>query len=138
MRDAGSRPYCGLVCWPRTAGRSGSGTSRPANGGRPCSAAQGAVTEAEFQLAVEAKLAETGLLWHHCTRPETCRGSAGFPDLIVAGWDRWSAVELKSGDGRRSLAQIDWANRAAAAGLEYLLGRPPDLDALAVILNAMT
>lgn len=95
------------------------------------------MTEAELQLAVEAKLRETGLLWHHCTRPETCRGSAGFPDLIVAGRAAWLAAELKSEDGRRSRAQIGWGIRAEQAGLAYLMARPSDTQLLTSLIKSL-
>lgn len=51
----------------------------------------------------------------------------GWVDLVLVGDHGTLFVELKSEDGRRSRAQIRWADRIVRAGLAYRLWRPDDL-----------
>jgi hypothetical protein len=81
--------------------------------------------EAELLAAVTGRCEDLGLLWHHS--PDSRRDRPGFPDLVIAGTRGVLFTELKSDDGRRSLAQIKWAGRLAHAGLTYRLWRPADL-----------
>jgi hypothetical protein len=53
--------------------------------------------------------------------------SKGFPDWVIAGPGGILFREAKSEDGRRSLAQIEWAKEIGRAGGNYAVWRPADL-----------
>jgi hypothetical protein len=81
------------------------------------------MTEAELQAKVLSEVKRCGL-WA-LTVGDSTRATAGWVDVFVLGRGAL-AVELKSTDGRRSLYQIDVAQRLARAGLSYRLWRPED------------
>ena len=82
------------------------------------------MTEAQLQAAVIDLCKLRGLWWFHPY--ESRRSSSGWPDLVILGRQALFA-ELKSEDGRRSMAQLRCAGRLTAAGLAYRLWRPEDL-----------
>lgn len=53
--------------------------------------------------------------------------SAGFPDWVIVGPGGICFRECKSGEGRRSLAQMAWGRAIQAAGGDYAVWRPEDL-----------
>jgi hypothetical protein len=55
-------------------------------------------------------------------------GPKGYPDWTIAGPGGIIFREAKSGDGRRSLAQIAWGRALAAAGADYAIWRPADWE----------
>jgi len=60
---------------------------------------------------------------------------AGFPDLVLVR-DRVVFVELKNEKGRMSLEQLRWQDALQAAGAEWYVWRPDDLDdAMRVLLE---
>lgn len=54
--------------------------------------------------------------------------SRGFPDWVIAGPGGLLFREAKAEDGRRSKAQIAWGKMLTAAGGNYAVWRPADLD----------
>lgn len=54
------------------------------------------------------------------------KSTAGAPDLVLFGPTKIVAAELKSEDGRRSQAQVNFA-RPYRPNLEYRLWRPSNL-----------
>jgi hypothetical protein len=82
------------------------------------------VTELELQAAV-LDLCHLYRLWAYHPH-DSRRSEPGWPDLVILGKTALFA-ELKSADGRRSIAQIKVAGRIAGAGLVYRLWRPADL-----------
>jgi len=83
------------------------------------------MTEAELQDAVIGLCKLRGLEWFHAY--DSRRSTSGWVDLVIAGGRGALFVELKSEDGRRSMAQIKWAHLIMRAGLQYRLWRPADL-----------
>jgi len=90
-------------------------------------AVEAGMTEAELQAGVERLLDAAGVAWHHCPRSERCRGTPGWPDIVAFGAVPF-AWELKSGDGRRSRAQIATARKIVQAGADCRLWRPEHYD----------
>lgn len=82
------------------------------------------MTEAELQREVIDLVACMPGLWCYHAHDHP-RNKPGWPDLVILGRGALF-VELKSEDGRRSLAQVEVASRIAAAGLTYRLWRPSD------------
>jgi hypothetical protein len=86
------------------------------------------VTEKELQRRVEAQCSRRGLLWHHCRDPRlSCRGSRGFPDLVIAGPGGVIFTELKADDGDTSAGQDAWIWTLTASGAIAVVMRPADL-----------
>jgi hypothetical protein len=54
----------------------------------------------------------------------------GFPDLVLVG-DGVIFAELKSAEGRLSIAQEGWGLALQSAGAEYYIWRPDDLEQIA-------
>lgn len=82
------------------------------------------MTEAELQAEIVSLCKQLGLLtFHHA---DSRRSQSGWPDLVIIGWHGARFAELKSADGRRSLAQIACARQLEEAGLAYRLWRPAD------------
>ena len=89
------------------------------------------MTEAELLAAVIELCEVRDLWWFHAydsraTVRAGTRPANGFVDLVLVGHAGALFVELKSADGRRSMAQIRWADRIIKAGLQYRLWRPGD------------
>jgi hypothetical protein len=96
------------------------------------------MSERAMQDQLTYELRRFGYLVHH-TRPATNRrgrwstplqGVPGFPDLIVARAGRVLYLELKSARGRLSADQERWRDTLQAAGQDWRLVRPADLQAL--------
>lgn len=68
------------------------------------------MTHAELAAEVTRMCRGRGLLWHQCAdRPYRCHGTAGFPDLVIAGPAGLVLAELKS-DGDETTGWQDlWA-----------------------------
>jgi len=66
------------------------------------------VTEAELLAEVTALCDRLGLLWHHDPDSRRTEGSAGFPDLVIAGPRGVLFRELKSAAGDTSAEQDLW------------------------------
>ena len=95
------------------------------------------MTEAELQAEVERQLEAAGVIWHHCPRPELCRGARGWPDLAGYAGAPF-AFELKSEDGRRSRAQERVARAVVESGSIYRLYRPSSLASIPDDLRRLT
>lgn len=95
------------------------------------------MTEAELHQEIVKLCQLRGLWWFHSYNSERdVQGSdeyqrqasgKGFTDVVIVGFHGALFVEEKSEDGRRSRAQIRWAERIVRAGLRYRLWRPVDL-----------
>lgn len=91
------------------------------------------MTEAELSAQIRALCTELHLHGFSITTyqiPGASRrpgSSKGFPDWVIAGRSKILFAELKSATGRRSRAQIRWAQAIIAAGGDYVLWRPADL-----------
>jgi hypothetical protein len=83
------------------------------------------VTEAELQAAITEICHLKGLWWFH--PHDSRRSNSGWVDLAILGNGGALFAELKSEDGRRTMAQIRCADRITKAGLQYRLWRPADL-----------
>lgn len=67
---------------------------------------------------------------HHCgsnTTAEAKHNHAGWVDLVILGRGGSLFVEAKSGDGRRTRAQVQMEQDVTTAGLWYRCWRPADL-----------
>lgn len=84
------------------------------------------MTEAQLQDTITAMCKLFGL-WHYHPH-DSRRSPSGWVDLVILGPRGALFAELKSEDGRRSVAQIDVARRLELAGLAYKLWRPSDLQ----------
>ena len=89
-------------------------------------------SEAEFTRSVVERVnLYGGLAMHH---PDSRRlvGDAGAPDLIIVieidGRETVLYRELKLADGRTSKAQKEWGRRLTAAGQDWAVWRPEDMD----------
>ena len=95
------------------------------------------MTEAELHKQITRLCTARGLWWFHAYdmrrgvqgEGEWARtaSGAGFVDVIIVGNRGALFVEEKSADGRRSKAQMRWADRIVRAGLAYRMWRPCDL-----------
>lgn len=68
-------------------------------------------SESQLQLDLERKLRVVepdGVLWHHCARPEYCRGPAGWPDVFAVSEQGLLIYEIKTDDGETSPDQDKW------------------------------
>ena len=54
------------------------------------------------------------------------QGTAGFPDLVIAGHGLLLFVELKTARGRLSPAQVEWACALKGTGVQHYCWRPAD------------
>ena len=86
------------------------------------------MSEAELLARVVLLMDELGLAWHHCYEPRCCGGSPGWPDLTIAGSGGIVFRELKSEDGRVTLKQRQLGRRILAAGGNWGVWRPVNLD----------
>jgi hypothetical protein len=85
------------------------------------------MTEAQLALEVRRLAARYGVHAVHLTDSRTAIGVTGMPDWILIG----SAViwrELKSPYGAMETAQTDWKYRLLAAGQNWGIWRPLDLQ----------
>lgn len=67
-----------------------------------------------------------GLWYFH--QPDSRRSSRGLPDLIIAGWHGVLFRELKAVTGQLSHGQAVFGYRFKAAGLDWDVWRPADLE----------
>ena len=92
--------------------------------------------------AVLVRLSEMGVFaWNNATGVATPLGQTrivrygmrGAPDIMgILPNGRFLGVEIKTGCGRQSAAQIVWSNRCAEVGGLYIVVRDlKDIDALA-------
>lgn len=85
------------------------------------------MTEAELAAEVTAAATSMGLLWHRCADSRRCRGSRGFPDLVIAGPAGILLAELKNDHDVTSADQDLWAWMLAGSAIwAYRLWRPAD------------
>jgi hypothetical protein len=88
------------------------------------------MTEGELLGLVMAECVRAGLLVHHCGDARRCKGSRGFPDLMIfnprSGAMLWA--ELKSSGGGMGPGQTQWKWSLLAGGHAWRLWRPPDWD----------
>lgn len=82
------------------------------------------MNHAELQARVIARCKELDLWW--CVA-DPVRSRAGWPDLVIAGNGGMLFAELKSEDGRRSLAQVQFSDLLIGLA-EYELWRPEDWE----------
>lgn len=85
------------------------------------------MTEQELLAAVAKLCDEYKLFWYHSTDSRKDYGCMGFPDLIITGTSVIFA-ELKTNWGQMSGTQTNWRYRLIAAGANYYLWRPRDLE----------
>lgn len=55
-------------------------------------------------------------------------GPKGYPDFTIAGPGGILFREVKSSDGRRSMAQVHWGKTLTRAGGDYGIWRPEDWE----------
>lgn len=85
------------------------------------------MTHTALIAAIAAMADDRGLVWHYCPDGRHCDGAPGLPDLMILG--SWHALfrEVKTADGRRTLAQVRYHDRMARAGLDVATWRERDL-----------
>ena len=81
--------------------------------------------EDELLAEIEKRCGLRGLLWHHSR--DSRREQSGWPDLVIVGPGGILFRELKSEDGRLSLAQRDVGRTILAARGNWAIWRPSDL-----------
>lgn len=91
-------------------------------------------TEAQCQdTIIEAAMA-LGFLVHHCRASRTqsgrwataVQGNVGFPDLVIVGFGKVIAIELKRHPRKPSAEQIHWLAALSAAGVDARLVYVPE------------
>lgn len=89
------------------------------------------MTHAQFQRRVVELCDERGLLVHY--EPDSRRGRAGFPDLVIAGLGGVLFAELKTPGDIVRPAQRRWLSTLEASGLvSVAVWRPLDLGRLEI------
>lgn len=83
-----------------------------------------AVTEKDFQSAVEKEAKKNGWLFYH-TR-DSRKSAAGFPDLVLLRGTTLIVAELKVGDNQPDAAQLEWIEAFRRAGITTYVWRPAD------------
>lgn len=91
-----------------------------------------------MQAQIVYELRRFGYLVHHTRPAQNARGRwstpiqgvPGFPDLICARGGRVLYLELKTTRGRLTADQERWRDTLRAAGQDWRLVRPADLQAL--------
>lgn len=97
------------------------------------------VTEAQFQKAVMGAADTFGWLAYHDV--DSRRNRAGFPDLVLARWERAGPgarvifAELKTERGKLRPEQRRWADVLGCSRAEYYVWRPSDWDTVLDILR---
>lgn len=90
------------------------------------------MTEAELLAEVAARCEERGIAWVHIDTPahnKRRQNLIGFPDLFLCGTKGIAFRELKSQyTGRMRSKQTTWKYRLVAAGQDWDLWRPSDLE----------
>lgn len=86
------------------------------------------MTEAELDDAVRQLAELYGWMRYHTYR--STRSPAGFPDLVLVR-ERILYRELKRDDGKLTVEQQRWGAALMAAGGDFAVWRPRDLDAIA-------
>jgi len=90
------------------------------------------MTEDELLAEVTARCKQHGIWWVHIDTPFHNRrrqNLIGFPDLFLCGTKGIAFRELKSQyTGRMSSEQTTWKYRLIAAGQDWALWRPSDLE----------
>jgi hypothetical protein len=84
------------------------------------------MTEAELRAAILTRCDELELYYYYNSSWKTGR-KAGWPDLVIIGHGMLHR-ELKSADGSVRLYQLDVGRRIKAAGGNWSVWRPCDLD----------
>jgi hypothetical protein len=83
------------------------------------------MTHAQFQREVIALCDARGLLVHY--EPDSRRGRAGFPDLVIAGLGGHLFAELKTPGDIVRPAQRRWLATLEATGAPAVVWRPAAL-----------
>ena len=86
------------------------------------------MTEAELVELILVRCDHLGLHYHHCRDSRYCQGAKGFLDLLILGRRGALAWEIKSAEGRLSLAQMRWIGMLRDAGITTAVRRPEDWD----------
>jgi hypothetical protein len=88
------------------------------------------MTEDELLQAITEAAQLYGWRWFHIRRSDKAlqMGHPGFPDLIVVRGAQMLVMELKSATGKLTAEQARWLGAFGAAGIEYAVIRPADLD----------
>ncbi len=97
-----------------------------------------AIKEHDWQNTVIAHVERAGFMVHYIPDAMWRRafihgtpqklGHRGFPDLVIAGKGRLFFRELKTERGDLSPFQVQWRDTLLAAGCDWELWRPSDLD----------
>lgn len=87
----------------------------------------GRMREHELEAALRGLLAELRLYGYHTA--DSRRSQAGFPDWVIIGVGGVLWRELKTETGRLSSAQLRVSWLLRAAGQDYAVWRPSDLQA---------
>jgi len=90
------------------------------------------ILEADWQRDIVALARQFGWLTYHTFNSR--RSTHGFPDLVLLR-DRVVYLELKREKTRCTDDQKLWLRCLRSAGAEVYVGRPSDLDDLAVVLS---
>jgi hypothetical protein len=89
------------------------------------------MTEAELLAEIISLCEQRGISLVHNDAPHHSKrrqNLIGFPDLFLCGTHRAAFRELKKQDGRSSPEQTTWKYRLLAAGQDYDVWRPKDLE----------
>jgi VRR-NUC domain len=90
------------------------------------------ITEAAWLDQVRQLARINGWLAYHTH--DSRRSDAGFPDLVLVRPPELIVAELKTERGRVTGAQSHWIEALLASGVEALVWRPSDLEAVAARL----
>jgi hypothetical protein len=84
------------------------------------------VTEAYLQAAVIDLCRHIGVVWYHAYSSR--RSVPGWPDLALCGSRGFMLRELKAANGRLKVEQQHWGLILRAAGQNWDVWRPVDLQ----------
>lgn len=98
----------------------------------PAPALRKGISESDFQAEVIRMAGQAGFAVYHTY--DSRRSQPGFPDLVLVG-NRVIFAELKAAGGQLMPSQKAWRDNLLAAGAEWYLWRPSDMDAIPSILG---
>jgi hypothetical protein len=90
--------------------------------------------EKEFQANVVELCKYLGYKVYHTF--DSRRSEPGFPDLVIVGRNRCLFRELKSEKGDITSAQLTWGGALIAAGMDWDVWRPSEMDRIQKELSA--
>lgn len=84
------------------------------------------MNEQQWQANVIELCKYLGYIVYHTH--DSRRSEPGFPDLVIVGNNRCLFRELKTENGEVTSAQLMWGGALIAAGMDWSIWRPSDIE----------